>query len=115
MSRNGSGTSAGEGSRQAQSPLSSAQGPLIGVFTPIPSANEDSEPAGQPSALRTAAIPIDEDIDEEVPVLSRVNPRRGPTSGGDEIDLIVSDLPPTIILYARFGSNIAPTVSVMTV
>jgi len=65
--------------------------------------------------LQTAALLIDEDVDEEVPVLSLVNPRRGPTSGGDQIVLIVSNLPPTIKLYARFGSNIVPTVSVMIV
>jgi len=115
VSSNGSGTSAIEGARRAQSPSSSAQGPLIGVFAPVLSATEDSEPAGQPSALQTAAIPIDEDVDEEVPVLYLVNPSRGSTSGGDEIVLIVRNLPTTITLYARFGSNITPTVSVMTV
>ena len=61
--------------------------------------------------MRTSAAPINERVAETGPVLSRVNPRRGPTSGGDEIDLIVSDLPPTMKLYARFGCNIAATVS----
>jgi len=115
VSSNGSGTSAIEGARRAKSPSSSTQGPLIGVCAPIPSANEDYEPVGQPSASQTAAIPIDEDVDEAVPVLSRVNPSRGSTSGGDEILLIVSNLPTTTRLYARFGSNIAPTVSVVIV
>ena len=76
--------------------------------------DEVSEPADQHSALQTSAVPINEHEDEDLPVLSRVNPRRGPTSGGDEIDLIVSNLPPNITLYARFGSNITPTVSGMT-
>ena len=77
-------------------------------------ADDESEPADQHGALQTSARPINEHVDEDLPVLSRINPRRGPTSGGDEIDLVVSNLPPNIKLYARFGSNIAPTVSRMT-
>ena len=76
--------------------------------------DEESEPADEHGALQTSALPINEPVHEEVPVLSRVNPRRGPTSGGDEIDLVVSNLPPNSKLSARFGSNIAPTVSRMT-
>ena len=56
-------------------------------------------------------VPINEHVNEELPILRRVNPRRGPTSGGDEVDLIVSNLPPTIELCARFGSKIVSTVS----
>ena len=70
--------------------------------------------AGQQGPLQTSAVPAEEDVAEEGPVLSRINPRRGLTSGGDEIDLIVTNLPPSITLYARFGSNITPTVSEMT-
>ena len=96
-----------------QSLPSSVDSPTINVLAPISQNNEESEPAGQQGLLRTSASPVDEQVAEAAPVLSRVNPRRGPTSGGDEIDLIVSNLPPTMILYARFGCNIAPTVSEM--
>jgi hypothetical protein len=71
----------------------------------------ESEPAGQQGPPQTSATPDNEHVAEEGPVLSRVNPRRGPTSGGDEIDLIVSNLPPTMKLFARFGCNITVTVS----
>ena len=77
-------------------------------------ADEVSEPADQHGALQTSAVPINEHVDEDLPVLSRINQRRGPTSGGDKILLTVSNLPPNINVYARFGSNIAPTVSGMT-
>jgi hypothetical protein len=66
---------------------------------------------GQQDPLQTSTAPVNEQVAEEGPVLSLVNPRRGPTSGGDDIVLIVSNLPPMIKLYARFGCNIAVTVS----
>ena len=77
-------------------------------------AGEESEPTDEHGVLQTSALPINEHVHDDLPVLSRVNPRRGPTSGGDEIDLVVSNLAPNIKLYARFGSNIAATVSAMT-
>ncbi len=96
-----------------QSLSSLAQIPCARVSTPIPSDTVESEVAGQQGPLQTSAAPVD-DVAVDVPVLSRVNPRRGLTSGGDEIDLIVTNLPPSITLYARFGCNITPTVSGMT-
>jgi hypothetical protein len=110
-----SGTSAGEDLHlvRVQSLISSVQSPNVDVPTSIPSSNEESEPTGQDALSQPSAAPVNEDVAEEGPVLSRVNPRRGPTSGGDEIDLIISNLPPTIKLYARFGCNITPTVSRM--
>ena len=71
----------------------------------------ESEPARQQSPLQASTAPINERVAEADPELSRVNPGRGPTSGGDEIVLIVSNLPPTVKLYARFGCSITPTVS----
>jgi hypothetical protein len=110
-----SGTSAGEDQRSARvQPLSSpTPRPNIDVSASIPQANEESGPTGQQGLLQTPTAPVSEGVAEEGPVLSRVNPRRGPTSGGDEIDLIISNLPSTIKLYARFGCNITPTVSRM--
>jgi len=90
---------------------SPAQSPALDVSASVPPANEESAPAGQQSALPTSATPANEHVAEEPPVLSRVNPRQGPTSGGIEIDLIVSNLSPTMRLFARFGSNITATVS----
>ena len=108
-----SGTSAGDDQRsvRAQSLDSPAQSPTADVSAPIPPANGESELASQQGLLQATAAPVNGGVAEAIPVLSRVNPRRGPTSGGDEIDLIVSDLPPTMKLFARFGCNIAPTVS----
>ena len=40
-----------------------------------------------------------------------MNPRRGSTNGGEEIYLIVRNLPPSIVPYARFGRKVTPTVS----
>ena len=110
------GTSAGERQRsgRAESQFSSAQSHAIVVSAPIPPADEESEPADQRSGLQTSAFQINEHVNEDLPVLSRVNPRRGPTSGGDEIVLVVSNLPPIIKLFARFGCNLVPTVSGMT-
>ena len=71
----------------------------------------ESEPALRQGPLQTSAAPVNEHVAEAGPELSRVYPRRGPTSGGDEIGLVVSNLPPTVKLYARFGCNITPTVS----
>ena len=106
-----SGTSAGADRRsgRAESPFSSAQDHAMHLSA-LP-ADEESELTDEHGALQTSTPPINEHLHEDLPVLSRVNPRRGPTSGGDEIDLIVSNLPQNIKLYARFGSNIAPTVS----
>ena len=73
--------------------------------------NEESQ---KTSPFRAPPVPVRDHRNEDLPVLRRVNPRRGPTSGGDEVDLIVSNLPPMIQLYARFGSNIASTVSSIT-
>ena len=44
-------------------------------------------------------------------VLRSTNPRKGPVSGGIEIWLSVDDLPTTFTLCARFGSQVAATVS----
>jgi hypothetical protein len=44
-------------------------------------------------------------------VLRGANPRSGPVSGGIEIWLGVDDLPTTFTLYARFGTQVAATVS----
>ena len=108
-----SGTSAGEDqpSGRVQSLPSPAQSPPIDVSPSVPPANNESEPAGQRGSLQSSAGPVNEHVAEADPVLSRVHPERGPTSGGDEIFLIVSNLPPTVKLYARFGCNITPTVS----
>ena len=96
-----------------QSESSLGQNPTVGVSASIPSppANEVSEPAGQQGQLQTSAAPVNNDVAEEGPELSHVFPGRGPVSGGEEIALIVSNLPSTIKLYARFGCNIALTVS----
>ena len=107
---NGSSSEASAGEDQ-RSLSSLARSSFVDLST---SANENFEVGGQQGPLQTSAVPVDEDVAEEGPVLSRINPRRGLTSGGDEIDLIVTNLPPSITLYARFGSNITPTVSEMT-
>ncbi len=71
---------------------------------------EESKSEWDGSDLRATTL-NDNAVDEELPVLLHANPRRGSTSGGEEIYLIVKNLPSTTVLYARFGCNIAPTVS----
>ena len=73
--------------------------------------NEGSKPDWDGSRLQKSTIRNDNAVDGELPVLLYVNPRRGSTSGGEEIYLIVKNPPSTTVLYARFGCNIAPTVS----
>ena len=77
--------------------------------------NEVSKPKWDGSGLRASTTRNDNTVDEELPVLLHVNPRRGSTSGGEEVYLIVKNLPSTTVLYARFGCNIAPTVSSLIV
>jgi len=108
-----SGTSAGDSrpSISAQPSCTSAQS------SPYPFAyqsNEDSEPEWDGSGLQASVARNNDNVEEELPVLSHVNPKRGSTSGGEEIYLIVRNLPPTATPYARFGCNIAPTVSSLT-
>ena len=79
-------------------PLSTSSQSLPEIPASTPRPDEGSAPP----------VPVNE---QELPVLLRVNPRRGPTSGGDEVVLIVSNLPQSIELYARFGSKIVSTVS----
>ena len=74
-----------------------------------PQSNEESKPEWDGSELRVTNI--NDGAVEELPVLLHANPRRGSTSGGEEIYLVVKNLPSTTVLYARFGCNIAPTVS----
>ena len=73
--------------------------------------NEGPKPEWDGNGLWGSATRNDNSVDEELPILLHVNPRRGSTSGGEEVYLIVKNLPSTTVLYARFGCNIAPTVS----
>jgi len=50
-------------------------------------------------------------VESTYTVLRSANPRKGPVSGGTEVWLAVDDLPTTFTLYARFGSQVAATVS----
>ena len=95
---------------RVQSDSSSARNLNVEGSASIPSAGEGPELVDRQGHLQAFAAPVNEHVAEEGPVLSRVVPRRGPVSGGEEIVLIVSNLPPTIKLYARFGCNIALTV-----
>jgi len=73
--------------------------------------NGESELDWDGNGFWASAAQNDNSAVEEFPVLLHVNPRRGSTSGGEEIYLIVRNLPSTAVVYARFGCNIAPTVS----
>ena len=88
-----------------------AQSPLSDPVAPIPRANEEPEPEREGSGLPASSFRNDTGVHEKLPVLSHMNPRRGSTKGGYEIYLVVRNLPPTALLYARFGCNLAPTVS----
>ena len=101
---NPSGTSSGDNqySVHTQPSSSSAQSSLSNTFSHIPQANKESQPEWQGVGLTAP---------EEFPVLHHIIPKRGPIKGGDELYLIVDNLPPAAIVYARFGYNIVPTVS----
>ena len=110
---NSSGTSAGDSRRSVSAQPSCASAPS----SPYPFAyqcNEESEPERDGRGLQASVARNNDSVDEELPVLSHMNPKRGSSSGGEEIYLIVRNLPPTATLYARFGCNIAPTVSSLT-
>ena len=98
---------------QYESPLEQTSTVDVSASIPTPAANEVFEPAGQQDHLQTSVAPVNNHAAEEGPELSHVFPRRGPVSGGEEIALIVNNIPSTIKLYARFGCNIALTVSEM--
>jgi hypothetical protein len=108
-----SGTSAGDSRYLVPTRLSSisAQSPSIQPFAPVPRTHEEPELEWEGSRLPVAVAQNDQNIHSNHPVLSHLNPRRGSTKGGQEIYLIVRNLPPAVILYARFGPNITPTVS----
>jgi hypothetical protein len=83
-----------------------AQDTLPNPDTQFSRPNEDSAPEWQGSGMQTLA----QNIPEKLPTLTHINPKRGSKSGGDDVCLIVDNLPPTAVVYARFGGNIAPTV-----
>ena len=85
-----------------QSLPTSASTALSDLSAQITRSNEEPEPAWQ--ALNCKSV------DGELTVLTHVNPKQGPTSGGNEVYLLVRNLPPTAILYARFGPFIVATV-----
>ena len=107
-----SGTSAGESQCPAptQPPYTPARSPSARPFAPAPRTNEESEPEREGSRLPASSARNDKCVYLKHPVLSHMNPRRGSTNGGEEIYLIVRNLPPTTKPYARFGANITPTV-----
>ena len=108
-----SGTSAGDTqcSVPTQPSYTPAQSPSARPLAPAPRTNKESEPEREGSGLPAFTARNDKCIHLKHPLLSHMNPRRGSTNGGEEIYLIVRNLPPAIVLYARFGSNITPTVS----
>ena len=104
-----SGTSAGDSRCSPVRPLYTSEQSCLA--DPITRANEDAEPECERGGFPPPIARNIKRAHESVPVLSHMNPRRGSTKGGVEIYFIVRGLPPTAVLYARFGRNIAPTVS----
>ena len=94
-----------------QPPRTYAQDSLSDPVALVPRANEEPGPEREGSISPASSVRNDTSIHEKLPVLSHMNPRRGSTKGGYEIYLVVRNLPPTALLYARFGCNLAPTVS----
>ena len=108
-----SGTSAGESqcSVPTQPSYAPAQSPSVRPFAPTPRTNEESEPEREGCGLPAFTALNDKCVYLKHPVLSHMNPRRGSTNGGEEIYLIVRNLLPAIVPYARFGRKVTPTVS----
>jgi len=69
-----------------------------------PTAPQPNPPPRPVQAQQSSAQPA-------TSVLRSTNPRKGPVSGRIEIWLCVDDVPTTFTLYARFGSQVAATVS----
>ena len=61
----------------------------------------------QPATQNLASNTATDDGDSFISLLS---PSCGTTSGGEQIVLVVVNLPPSTTLYARFGDNIVSTV-----
>ena len=110
-------TAAGTGSSQRIAPC----GAISSNNSPN-SAADSATPAGaQPDAPNTephrSLLPVHEQHGTSQPtesstvVLRAANPSAGPISGSIVIWLAVQDLPTAFTLYARFGSNVAATVS----
>jgi len=101
-------TAAGPGVTQGTIPhgVSSSDSPATSA-TPTPTTPTapqlDSSVHGRQSSAQPA--------ESSTPVLRSTNPRKGPVSGGIEIWLSMDNLPTTFTLYARFGSEVVPTVS----
>jgi len=108
-----SGTSAGDSLCLVPPQPSStpAQSLLARPAAPISRSNEEPEPEWEGSGLSVSTARGNKRILANPPVLSHMNPKRGPTKGGEEIYLIVRNVPLTAVLYARFGGIVVSTVS----
>jgi len=103
-------TAAGPGVTQGTIPygISSSNGSSNSPATSAtPTAPQLDPPLLPVHGHQSAAQPVE----SRNSVLRSTNPRKGPVSGGTEIMLGVDGLPTTFTLYARFGSQVAATVS----
>jgi hypothetical protein len=97
-------------------PSTSVPEPTISAFDPppgpsraLPDARQISNPTTiQPAVPHSASSTTA--ADEGDCVISLLSPSCGTTSGGEQVMLVVVNLPPSIALFARFGDNIVSTV-----
>ena len=77
-----------------------------GVLTDAPQINNPTviQPVVPHLASNTTTV------DGEDCVISLLSPSCGSTSGGEQIVLVIVNLPPSITLFARFGDNVVSTV-----
>jgi len=76
----------------------------------IPVAEHRDSPLPADNLHQPHSSQSDEEMNEESAVLSLVSPSHGPTSGGEQVVLIVKVLPPSIKFYVRFGDSITAAV-----
>ena len=99
-----SATQARDGSSSSPSPSASPPQDAAPIPEPIP--------WGPPQQQQGVVQPRTED--EASPTLTEVNPESGSVTGGARIWLKGMDFPARFPLFARFGSAVVPTVSLMS-
>ena len=84
--------------------------PIVSASPALPVAEHSDSPLQTDNLHQPGNRQGDEEVNEESTVLSLVCPSRGPTSGGEQVVLLVEDLPSSIKFYVRFGDNFTAAV-----
>ena len=97
-------------------PSTSMLAPTISAFDRPPNSSvvlPDARQISNPTVIQPVVphlAPSTTTADREDCVISLLSPAYGSTSGGEQIVLVVVNLPPSTTFFARFGDNIVSTV-----